>query len=113
MPKAPSGRAAKKFHAGSSDTKQKTLNSAGISRQDASEYERLAEARIGEMSKTLKSEQGARNDFVTQGNKVVGKSEILKSAGISRKNAAMYERLAELPKEELAKAIGITSSRCS
>ncbi len=73
----------------------------------AAELKLLAEARIGEMSLTLKSNQGARTDkinFVGGADEVSGKQETLKSVGISKQDASTFERLARLPKDKLAQA---------
>jgi hypothetical protein len=73
----------------------------------AAELKIIAETRIGEMTLTLASTQGARGDLTNlsgDAGEVVGKLEILKSAGISTQDASMFERLAQLPPGELAKA---------
>lgn len=70
----------------------------------AAEAKLLAEARMGEMSKTLKSSRGARNDFVGGADKVVGKHGVLKSVGVSKQEASMFEQLDAMPKDKLIKA---------
>jgi hypothetical protein len=70
----------------------------------ARELKLLAEARLGELIATLGSSQGTRTDLYAPRVEVAGKLETIKSAGISQQDASIYERLAQLPKDELAKA---------
>lgn len=69
----------------------------------AAEAKLFSEARIGEMLMTLKSSPGTRNDLSGDARQVPGKIEIMKSAGISTEQGSQFERLAKMPKEELAK----------
>jgi len=72
--------------------------------RQARELQLLAERRLGEMSLTLKKDQGARNDLSAHGGEVDSKIETLKSAGISTQKASEYERLAKMPKAEFDEA---------
>ncbi len=74
----------------------------------AAELKLLAEARIGEMSMTLKKASGGDHTSAEQKSApptfAPGKQETLASAGISKQEASTFERLAKMPKDELAKA---------
>lgn len=75
--------------------------------RQARELQLLAEARIGEMSLTLKKQggPGRGNEKTRQdGESFSGKIETLKSTGLSTEQASRFERLSKLPKDELAKA---------
>jgi hypothetical protein len=69
----------------------------------AAEAKLFSEARIGEMLMTLKSSPGTRTDLSGGARQVPGKIEIMKAAGISTEQGSQFERLAKLPKEDLAK----------
>ncbi len=69
----------------------------------AAEAKLFSEARIGEMLMTLKSSPGTRTDLSGGARQVPGKIETMKAAGISTEQGSQFERLAKLPKEDLAK----------
>jgi hypothetical protein len=72
----------------------------------ARELQLLAEARIGEMSLTLKRCGGrpTENNSRPGGENNPTKKQALKSSGLSTEQASRFERLAEIPKAELAQA---------
>lgn len=80
----------------------------------AAELKLFAEARMGEMSMTLESRPAKGNQYSGKvGGADLTKQAILASAGISKQEASMFERLAKMPKEELTKAAyeGLTARK--